>query len=192
MGNAMQDRAEAAKLPDGDVIKVLLEQHAQIHDLIERVMSGAGEAKKEAFDSLRALLAVHETAEEMVLRPVSSKVAGEDVAQGRNEEEKEANEVLAALEKMDVTSADFDQQFAKFATAVDKHAEAEEAGEFPAILDQCSEDERRSMGTKIKAAEATAPTHPHPSVEPSSTGQKVVGPFAALVDRAKDAISKAG
>ena len=192
MGNAAEDRAEAAKLPDGDVIKVLLEQHAQIHDLVEGVMSSSGERKRESFDALRALLAVHETAEEMVLRPVSSEIAGPGLADARNHEEAEANQVLAKLEAMDVDSPDFDTEFAAFQNAVDAHAEAEEQGEFPAILETCTVEQRQQMGKRIKAAEAVAPTHPHPGVEPGSMAQKVVGPFAAIVDRAKDAIAKAG
>ncbi len=44
---------------------------------------------------------------------------------------------------------------------------------------------------RIKAAEAFAPTHPHPNADPGSTKQKLVGPFASMVDRVKDALSKA-
>lgn len=191
MGDATEDRAKAAALNEGDVIRVLLEQHAQIHDLCSKVTSSTGEEKKEAFDALRALLAVHETAEEMVLRPVTSKAAAEGVADARNQEEAEANAVLAKLEDLDVSSADFDTEFSKFAASVDEHAEAEEREEFPAVLANCTDEERQTMGTKVKAAEAIGPTHPHPSIAPSSTAQMVIGPFAAMVDRAKDAIAKA-
>jgi hemerythrin superfamily protein len=188
MGDATQDRAKAAELPEGDVIRILLEQHARIRDLFDDVSSATGEHKQQAFDELRALLAVHETAEEMVLRPVSSGAAGTKVAEARNDEEAEANEVLKRLEKLDVGSADFDQLLAEFRKAVDEHAEAEEKDEFPHILSACDEKKRRSMGTQIKAAEAVAPTHPHPSTAGSPAAQWAVGPFASLVDRTRDAI----
>lgn len=191
MGDAAQDRATAATLSDGDVIKILLEQHAQIRDLCQQVSDSIGTARKEAFDALRALLAVHETAEEMVLRPVTEKVALPGVADRRNHEEAEANAVLKTLEGLDPESADFMTMFRSFVDSVDSHAESEEKDEFPAVLATCSEEERQQMGTKVKAAEAIAPTHPHPSVEPGSTTQKVIGPFAAIVDRAKDAIKRA-
>lgn len=190
MGDAATDRANAAALNEGDVIKILLTQHAQIRDLCQKVTASSGSEKKDAFDALRALLAVHETAEELVLRPVTEKIALPGVADARNHEEAEANGVLKTLEGLEVESAAFDEMFRSFVAAVDEHAEAEEHDEFPAVLATCSEEERQKMGTKVKAAEATAPTHPHPSVEPSSTTQKVVGPFAAIVDRAKDAIAK--
>lgn len=191
MGDAANDRATAATLNDGDVIKILLTQHAQIRDLCAKVTDSTGDTRKEAFDALRALLAVHETAEEMVLRPVTEKVALPGVADRRNQEEAEANAVLKMLEGLDTDSTDFLTTFRSFVDSVDKHAESEEHDEFPAVLATCTEEERQQMGTKVKAAEAIAPTHPHPSVEPGSTTQKVIGPFAAIVDRAKDAIAHA-
>lgn len=188
MGDAAEDRAKAAKLPEGDVIRVLLEQHARIRELFADVKSAEGEHKQHAFDELRALLAVHETAEEMVLRPVTSKTAGQEVADARMKEEAEANEVLKELEKLDVASADFDEKIASFEKAVDDHAEAEESQEFPAILDQCDEKQRETMGKQLKATESIAPTHPHPSTAGSTAKQYAVGPMASLIDRTRDAI----
>jgi hemerythrin superfamily protein len=191
MGDATEDRAQAAQLPEGDVIRVLLEQHARIRDLFQHVTAAEGEHKQQAFDELRALLAVHETAEEMVLRPVTSQAAGKEVADARNQEESDANEVLKKLEKLDVASSDFDSLLADFEKSVDSHAEAEEHEEFPAILSACDEDKRRSMGKQILAAESVAPTHPHPSTAGSTAAQWAVGPIASLIDRTRDAISSA-
>lgn len=188
MGDATEDRAKAAELPEGDVIRVLLEQHARIRDLFQDVRSATGEHKQHAFDELRALLAVHETAEEMVLRPVTTDVGGGSVAEARNQEEAEANEVLKQLEKLDVSSAEFDEKLAAFERSVDEHAEKEESEEFPQILDGVDEKRRATMGTQLKAAEKIAPTHPHPSTAGSTAAQYAVGPFASLVDRTKDAI----
>lgn len=191
MGDAKEDRAEAAGLPDGDVIAVLLQQHALIRDLFGEVRGANGPAKQEAFDSLRALLAVHETAEELVLRPVSARVAGEAVADARNAEEQEANAVLAMLEGLDLDDPEFDIRLSDFERSVIAHAEAEEAEEFAAIRAHCDEAERQSLGRRIRAAERLAPTHPRPDVEPGSTHQKLVGPFAGMVDRVKDTLAKA-
>ena len=105
MGDATEDRAKAAELPEGDVIRVLLEQHARVRELFADVRSAEGEHKQHAFDELRALLPVHETAEEMVLRPISTSVAGDKVADARHEEEAEANQVLQELEGLDCGSA---------------------------------------------------------------------------------------
>jgi hemerythrin superfamily protein len=191
MGDAAEDRAKAAELPEGDVIRILLEQHARIREMFTAVTTAAGEEKSRRFDELRALLAVHETAEEMVLRPVTRETAGDSVAEARMHEESEATQVLAALEKMDVSSADFNRTLSSFEKAVSEHAENEETEEFPAILARCDEDKRASMGMQVLAAEAIAPTHAHPSAAGSTTAQFVAGPFASLVDRTRDAIKKA-
>src|SRR4051794_13320443 len=113
MGSAAEDRQKAAQLPEGDVIRFLLHQHAKIRDLFDEVQAARGDDRHDAFEELRALLAMHETAEEMVMRPVTEKIAAEGVAARRNAEEQEANEVLKRLETLDLDSAEFEQQFAE-------------------------------------------------------------------------------
>lgn len=186
---AAQDRAKAAKLPEGDIIRILLEQHARVHELFAQIERSKGSRKQEAFDSLRALLAVHETAEEMVLRPVSRQVAGDAVADSRNGEEDEATHLLAALEKMDATTPEFERALAQFKSRVSEHADHEENDEFPVILKKCDEQEREGMGSMLRAAEKAAPTHPHPTAAGSTAAQYAFGPFASLVDRARDAMN---
>lgn len=173
------------------MIGILLEQHARIRDLFSDVKTADGVHKRQAFDELRALLAVHETAEEMVLRPVAQDVAGEAEADARNHEEEAANKVLADLEKMDVSGAEFDAVFARFEQAVIDHAEHEEREEFPSVIRECAADRRKGMGTMLRAAEKIAPTHPHPGAAGSPMAQWTVGPFASLVDRTKDALKAA-
>ncbi|MBW8093600.1 hemerythrin domain-containing protein [Streptomyces hygroscopicus] len=191
MNKAEMERKEAARLPEGDVVAILLEQHARIRDLFEDVKASEGVHKQQAFDELRALLAVHETAEEMIVRPVAQDTVGEKEAEARNHEEEEANKVLARLEKMDVASPEFDALLREFEQSVSDHAEREEREEFPGVHSGRSEEQLRSMGTRLRAAEKVAPTHPHPSAAGSPTAQWAVGPFASLVDRTRDAINAA-
>lgn len=191
MGDATEDRQLADRLPEGDVVRVLLEQHARVRELFSEVKSASGEEKKQLFDELRALLAVHETAEEMVLRPVSSAVAGQAVADARNEEEARANSTLAELEKVDSSTAEFDRMLAELESAVDEHARLEESEEFPEILEACDAEQRRGLGLQVQAAASIAPTHPHPSTAGSPTAQWVAGPFASMVDRTRDALRAA-
>jgi len=194
MSKADEDRAKAAALPEDDLIGVLLRQHARIHELLAEVRSASGTGgqgqtrKQQAFDELRELLAVHETGEELVLRPLSKSTAGAEIADARNREEDEATHVLAALEKMDVHSAEFDTHFARFQQAVTQHAESEEKEEFTAVQAAESTERLRELGRKLLAAEKRAPTHPHPTAAGSPTAQRTLGPFAAMLDRAKDAM----
>lgn len=156
MGGAAEDRKKAAALPKGDVIGILYEQHAQVLDLFERVENSSAEARQEAFDELIAFLVAHETAEQEVLRPVTRETAGDDVVQARLQEEQKANEAIAELKKLDVSSSEFDRMFADFKRAVVDHAEHEETDEFPTVLEERDEDERRVMGERLSRAEATA------------------------------------
>jgi hypothetical protein len=50
--------------------------------------------------------------------------------------------------------------------------------------------ELKSMAAAVRAAEAIAPTRPHPGVE-SAKLNFAVGPFASMLDRARDAIGAA-
>jgi hemerythrin superfamily protein len=174
-----------------DVITILLGQHARIRELFAQVRSAQGTEKQQTFDELRQLLAAHETAEEMVLRPVTLQTAGKAVADARNDEEADANRVLARLEQLDVSSTEFDTLFVAFETAVLDHARSEEAEEFPAVRAGRDRADLEKMGRALRTAETIAPTHPHPSTAGSPTAQWTVGPFASLVDRARDAIKDA-
>lgn len=185
------DLPQAHDLPEGDVVRLLLEQHDRIRGLLDSVGAASGEERRQRFDELRALLAVHETAEELVLRPVSARAAGQQVVDARNREEAEANRVLAALESLDVTGTDFETRFAAFRRAVEEHAEAEEHEEFPGVLAACDPEERKRLGDRLQVALALAPTHPHPSAAGSTAKQLVLGPFASIVDRVRDALHRA-
>jgi hemerythrin superfamily protein len=156
MAGATEDREKAATLPKGDVIGILYAQHAQVQDLFERVEKSSAETRQEAFDDLIALLIAHEKAEQAVLRPVSRETAGDDVVDARLQEEEKANQVIAELKKLDLSSSEFDRMFAEFKKAVVDHAEHEEREEFPTVLEKRDEDERRVMGERLSNVEATA------------------------------------
>lgn len=191
MGDPQQDRITAAMLPEGDVVGILLEQHARIKELFAAVRGASGEAKVDSFNELRALLAVHETAEQIVLRPNTSARVDGTIAAKRIEEEVEATKALAQLEKLDVESPAFAASFAEFEKDVTDHAEAEEAEEFPAIISDYTVEERQKMGRALKATESIAPTHPHPAVAGHTLATIATLPVASIIDRARDALRHA-
>lgn len=108
-----------------------------------------GDTRKDAFDELRALPAVHEAAEELIVRPVAKRTAGKAETDARNKEEAEATRDLKRLEDMDVGSPEFLTTLAEFERAVGEHADREESEEFPALLQQCSVQERHTMGERL-------------------------------------------
>jgi hemerythrin-like domain-containing protein len=178
--------------PD-DVIKFLRDQHNLIKDMFDDVLSASDpKAREKSFTDLRQLLAVHETAEEMVVHPrARHEIAdGDAIVDARIKEEHEAKEALSRLEKMDVGSAEFINELKKFRDDVVEHAEHEENEEFSMLGDALDADSRRRMVAAVQAAESIAPTRPHPGVE-SAKVNFAVGPFASMLDRARDAISAA-
>lgn len=172
---------------NADAIEILLAQHNQIKQLFALVETSEGEARQREFDHLRALLAVHETAEEEVVRPTTRSALpnGDTVADARMKEENEAKEVLAKLEALGCESSEFLPKFREFKKSVLAHAEHEEHEEFPGLRASKTPDELKKMGKRIRIAEKMAPTHPHPSAK-STTANYLAGPFAAMLDKVRD------
>jgi hemerythrin superfamily protein len=141
---------------------------------------------------LRQLLAVHETAEEMIVHPQVRRQAdtGDAIVEARLEEEHGAKELLSQIEKLDITSQVFIDELGKLREAVLEHAQQEEIDEFPVLQRELDVDDLKRMTLAVRAAEAIAPTRPHPGVE-SAKLNFAVGPFASMLDRARDAIQQA-
>jgi hemerythrin superfamily protein len=177
---------------DEDVVELLIAQHDRIRSMFAAVESATGEARQERFEELRRLLAVHETAEELVTHPsVRTADGGNEVVDARLEEETEGKKMLADLDGMSVDEAGFDTGFAALKASVLAHAEAEEKLEFPLLRANHSRSRLEKMASAIRAVEAVAPTHPHPSVGSSATMNLMTGPLAAVLDRTRDAVKKA-
>lgn len=178
--------------PD-EVVAFLKAQHNLIEDMFDQVLHATDpKAREEPFAALRQLLAVHETAEEMVVHPRARKEtgAGDAVVDARLTEEHEAKELLSEIEQLDVTSQQFIDKLTKLREAVLEHAKQEESEEFPVLQKQLDSDDLKRMGAAVRAAEAIAPTHPHPGVE-SAKLNFALGPFASMLDRARDLLGKA-
>ncbi len=185
--------AQTAIKSPTDVVDFLVSQHEQIKSLFAETLSASGQAREKSFVELRRLLAVHETAEEEIVHPrAKRKIAdGAAVVDKRLEEEHEAKTVLQKLEKLDVDSEEFTRQLTALRDAVVDHAEHEEHDEFSKLGEELSSDELERMGRAAKLAEAIAPTRPHAGVE-SQIANLAAGPFAAMLDRARDALTGKG
>jgi hemerythrin superfamily protein len=172
-----------------DVVSFLKQQHEQIKGLFTAVLARHGTGREEAFLELRRLMAIHETAEEEVVHPAAKRARGigEAIVAARLREENEAKKALIELEKLDVDSADFASKFRTLNAAVLAHAQSEEVEEFEKLTGELSEDHLLRMRKAVQFAEAVSPTRAHPGIE-SPGANMLIGPFATLVDRARDAI----
>jgi hemerythrin superfamily protein len=172
-----------------DVVELLLAQHQHIRQRFADLESASGAVRQDIFEELRRFLAVHETAEELITHPRARTVpGGNDVVDARLEEETESKKLLASLDRMSVDDPQFPAQLAELKAAVLAHAEAEEREEFPLLREGLGEHQRAVMARAVQAAEAIAPTHPHPSVGSSMTTNLMAGPLAAVIDRTRDAV----
>ena len=176
-----------------DVVKFLKGQHDLIKDMFDEVLCASDpKAREKAFIDLRQLLAVHETAEEMVVHPRARREIGDgdDIVDARLQEEHQAKEQLSKIEDLDISSQEFIDSLTKFRDAVADHAEHEENEEFSKLQSTLDADDLKRMAGAVRAAEAIAPTRPHPGVE-SASANFVAGPFASMIDRARDMIKQA-
>lgn len=177
---------------DDDVVALLIRQHGDIRNLFDEVESTSGENRRDAFRRLVRLLAVHETAEEEIVHPFARRsiAGGEQVVEDRLAEERTAKETLAKLDDLDTDDPKFMPQLMKLRKDVQEHARAEERYEFTHIRRSTDVTNLAALAKAVKAAEAMAPTRPHPGVE-SATANIAAGPVAALIDRTRDAIRDA-
>ena len=173
-----------------DVVDLLLEQHDEIRSLFSQLENAQGGARQELFDELVRLLAVHESAEEEVVHPTARRKLedGEQVVESRLREEDEAKHALAELYDLGVDHPEFNSKLAALAQAVTQHAMREESEEFLRLRQTVEPDQLRRMAGALKAAEATAPTRPHPRTGESAAANLIAGPPLAMFDRMRDAV----
>jgi hypothetical protein len=137
---------------------------------------------------------VHETADEEVIHPFTrrggpggEKVVEERLHEERLHEEREAKELLSRLDGVDTDDPNFLPELQVLRLDVMRHARAEERYEFNHIRRHADKARLASMATALHAAEAMAPTHPHPGTE-SAAKNLTLGPLSAHVDRTRDAV----
>ncbi|HKR51450.1 MAG TPA: hemerythrin domain-containing protein [Pseudonocardiaceae bacterium] len=175
-----------------DVVEFLIGQHMQIRDLFIEVQTSTGQARRDAFDRLVKLLAVHETAEEQLIHPLvrTGVDGGGDIVDDRLAEERAGKEMLAQLEDLGPDATEFPSLLAELRTSVLTHAHNEEAYEFRYLRREVAGAQLQPLVSMVRAAEAVAPTHPHPGIE-SAIANTVAGPVVSLFDRTKDIVRKA-
>lgn len=167
----------------------LIAQHREIADLFRRIGDSTGSQRRAAFRKLRRLMAVHETAEELLVHPRLRWVdsTGDVQARVRTEEEEQIKAALLELETCDVDSAEFSERLEALRAITLAHSGAEETEEFPALERGLDDKQRDRLRHRITAVEKVAPTRPHPGL--TLGGENVLaGGATAVVDRVRDLI----
>jgi iron-sulfur cluster repair protein YtfE (RIC family) len=187
--------------PDG--ITLLRDDHRAVVELFQRIEdipSGAPadseemKVRRALFEQVSEELSRHAMAEEELLYPlVRSKVAhGNELADHALEEHQQVKETLARLERMSLDNLEFEGEFRTLMATIRDHVNDEEAELFPMLQRELDQEALDALGVQLAAAKALAPTRPHPNAPNRPPFNVLAGAGAALVDRARDAITGHG
>jgi hemerythrin superfamily protein len=176
-----------------EIFPVLVDQHHRIDDLFRRALDAQGDERRRAFIALRRLIAVHETAEEVLVHPRIRWVDrdGDVQARARIEEETAIKSRLVELEDLEPDSTEFADGLTQLRAIAMTHNRAEETEEFPALARGLNDSQQKHLSRRLAVVERMAPTRPHPGL--ALGGENILaGGFAAIVDRVHDLLARPG
>lgn len=135
-----------------NAVSLLLEQHDEIRRLFDAVQASDADNRGTAFTMLARLLEAHEGAEAEVVYPSLRSLGGspERVGRQRLAEEAQARVDMAELARIGSRCPDFEVAFKSFRSAVEGHAEREEAEVFPLLVQGFDEAQLQRMATALR------------------------------------------
>ncbi|HEY0360108.1 MAG TPA: hemerythrin domain-containing protein [Mycobacteriales bacterium] len=137
-----------------DVVDVLVAQHALVEDLFRETVGATGEARRQTFDELVRVLALHEAAEQEVVHPLArAHLDSPAVVDGRLQEESLATQLVAELVQLGPDAEEFDVALLELRAAVLTHARHEERYEFPWLRHTVPAEELVSLVAAVRAVE---------------------------------------
>lgn len=174
-----------------DGIQVLKDEHRRMIELfqeIEAIPITEGERRKAVFEQVSTALSVHAVAEEELLYPLMRRSIpdGEQMVEHALDEHQTVKETLARLERMSGDNLDFDVELRTLMTNVREHIQEEEGELLPLLRQHVDQKTLDSLGPQLEAAEAMAPTRPHPNAPNTPPGNVLAGAGTMVVDKVKD------
>jgi len=176
-----------------NVIELLSQDHAEVDALFRQVdQASSPEQIEELSKQIVRELSVHAAVEEQFVYPtLRAKVDdGNDLADEAIDEHQDIKRNLADLEKLDAGSPEHRKTLDELIRNVRHHVEEEEGELFTELRAALDESTLEKLGTLCEQAKKVVPTHPHPLVPGTATAQLVAGPWASMVDRVRDLVSK--
>jgi hemerythrin superfamily protein len=187
-----------------DVFEVLKQDHEEVKAMLAQLEQGPTASHGATPDQLteRKRLSQqviieeskHEVAEQEYFWPAVRELGpeGDRVADEAIGQEKDAERVLAELDKLDPGDDRFETLLAGLISDIRAHIAFEEGHAWPLLRGAIGEDRMNELGDKITRAKQMAPTRPHPNVPPQPGVLKTAGPVAAAADRLRDSVSGRG
>jgi hypothetical protein len=172
-----------------NLIEVLFEDHASIHDLFWRLRRGDEADRGVLFDELSGVYVRHEVAEEAVVYEfLLTLPGGSEVAAERMSEQRRSEQELVDLGRLDPASAAFAAQIARLETTFMAHAAKEEAEVFPMIELNATIAVLERLGARYEASRRSSSSVP-PDAE--STGRPRTDratSIASMIKRVREAV----
>lgn len=147
-----------------DMIDILVADHRDVEEIMIELERGVvdGEERRRLTDVLISELVRHSVAEAAYLYPTARVVLpdGDRVADREIAEHADAEEIMKALERLDVADSQFSASPSLLFALVRRHVEEGETMLFPRLRHVTSADDLRELGRKIEAIKRFAPTRP--------------------------------
>jgi hypothetical protein len=187
-----------------DVFEILLRDHDEVKAMLARLEYGAkagtGASAAELAERRRLAEDViieesrHEAAEQQHFWPAVRELGpeGDRVADEAMDQERDAEQVLYQLSKLNADDEEFDELLTGFISAARAHIAFEEGHAWPLMRATLTADEAEELGARIERAKKVAPTRPHPNTPSSEAARKAVGPLTGAADRLRDAVTGRG
>ncbi|HEX8004772.1 MAG TPA: hemerythrin domain-containing protein [Mycobacteriales bacterium] len=184
-------------MAERDGIKVLKDEHRRMVELFQQIEETPitnGDRRKAVFEQVSTALSVHAVAEEELLYPLLRRSVpdGERLVEHALDEHQTVKETLARLERMSADNLDFEGELRTLMTNVREHIQEEEGELLPLLRQHVDQKTLDALGPQLQAAEAMAPTRPHPNAPNTPPGNVLAGAGAMIVDKARDVIQGRG
>jgi hemerythrin-like domain-containing protein len=163
-------------------------------DQANRATAMRPEARKQLTEKLIIESSKHEAAEEEYFWPVvrDRLPDGDQLADHAIDQETDAKQVLARLEKLSPGQAEFSELLSRYIPAAREHIGYEEDVVWPPLQKVLTAAEADNLGNDITIAKEIAPTRPHPHIPPEPAVLKTAGPAVAAADKVRDELSGRG
>jgi len=168
-----------------DLADLIAGDHRLANILFEPLEGGEGH-RQVLVDQMILNVAVHAGGEEQVFYPAQTEAGWSDVVEANLAAHQVVKDALVVLDRHDAGTPEAEAAIAEIIATVRAHAADEELDELPQLRAKVGDAEMVELGRAFMAAQAKAPTRPHPHA-PSNP---IVAAPAALLDKLRDKSGK--
>jgi len=175
----------------GDIDHQIADDHAVVERQFQHLEAGRGD-RRTLVDQVHFELALHATAEEVVLYPELVKHGMQEDSDEARGEHQVMKDALVVLDRTEPGEPEFEEALTTLIAEVRHHVPEEEQDMLPGIRAKVGAERMAELGEEFLAAKRKAPTHAHPSAPSIGVREKVAGVLAKPLDKARDKASGRG